>query len=394
VPWRSLSPMSLRLEFVREALLEHDTLRALCARYAISEKTGYKWRARFLVAGPAGLEDRAHTPHTFPHRTPAAVVRALCAARRVHPTWGAKKLRAVLAAQHPRKAWPAASTITALLAREGLVQARRGRPKGAHPVFPRTTAAAPNDVWTADYKGEFRTLDRRYCYPLTAQDAASRYLLACDGELQITLGGTRKRFEAIFREYGLPAVLRTDNGMPFASPAIRGLSTLSVWWLRLGITLERIRRGHPEENGAHERMHRTLKAETTRPPAAHCRAQQKVFARFRGEYNDERPHEALGQVTPATRYTPSARRYPERLPELEYPAHFETRRVARTGCFRWRSHPVFLTSVLDHQSIGLEAVDDGEWAVYFGALFLGHFYEPTNQMLDLNTLPVSPILPV
>jgi transposase InsO family protein len=386
--------MSLRLEFVQEALLAADSFRAVCARYGISEKTGYKWRARFLEAGPPGVTDRPHTALRCPHRTPAGLVDALCAARRAHPTWGARKLRAFLLAQQPRKPWPAPSTITGLLAQAGLVTPRRRRPAGAHLRFPRTEAREPNDVWTADFKGEFRTLDRAYCYPLTVQDAASRFLLGCDAERRITEPGTRARFVALFRTFGLPAVLRTDNGVPFASPAIRGLSTLSVWWLRLGISLERIRRGHPEENGAHERFHRTLKAETTRPPAATCRAQQRVFRRFRTEYNDLRPHEALGQSPPAAHYVPSLRPYPERLPALEYPAHFETRLVAANGAFRWHTHGVFLTTVLQHLPIGLEPVADGEWTIHFGALLLGLFSERTNRVIDLNNLPVSPIHPV
>lgn len=390
MPWSTSSPMSLRLEFVLDALQARTTFAALCASYGISEKTGYKWRARFLAGGPAALTDRSHAPRHCPHRISAALAALLCAERRAHPTWGARKLRARLLAAHPTLPWPAASTLTAALDRAGLVAHRPRRARGAHPAFPLTQPVAPNDVWSTDFKGEFRTGDGRYCYPLTVLDGASRLLLACRARPRIASRDTQASFRRLFETYGLPRVIRSDNGPPFASTALRGLSRLNVWWLRLGIVPERIRPGCPQENGVHERMHRTLKAEATRPPGAHCQAQQRRFDAFRREYNEERPHEALGQVPPATRYTPSARAYPRVLPPVEYPAHFETRRVGSHGRFRWQSRSIFLTKSLVGEPIGLDRIDETRWAVYFGAQLLGQFTPHTGTFIELQHLPHSP----
>jgi transposase InsO family protein len=398
--------MSLRLEFVHEAFQRRTTFAELCARYGISEKTGYKWRARFLAGGPDALHDRSHAPQG-PHRMAAEQEELLGAARRAHPTWGARKLRARLLAAHPAMAWPAPSTLTAALDRAGLIVHRPRRARGAHPAFALTPAVAPNDVWSVDFKGEFRTGDGRYCYPLTVMDGASRLLLACQARPHINGAETQASFRRLFQTHGLPRVIRSDNGTPFAGPGLRGLSRLNVWWLRLGITPERIHRGCPQENGGHERMHRTLKAEATRPPSAHCRAQQRRFDAFRREYNQDRPHEALGQVPPSTRYTPSPRPFPPLLPPLEYPAHYETRRVGSNGHFRWHAQSVFLTKSLHGEPIGLERIDETHWLVYFGALLLGQFTPHTNTVIELRDLPsielrdlpstrsaVSPIIPV
>lgn len=394
MPWSTSSSMSLRLEFVLEALQLRGSFAELCARYGISEKSGYKWRARFLADGPAGLEDRSHATHQCPHRMSDALTELLCAYRRKHPSWGARKLRGPLIKAHPQFTWPAPSTLTAALGRAGLLVSRPRRARSAHPAFPLTPAVDPNDVWSTDFKGEFRTGDGRYCFPLTAMDGASRMLLACRGRTQINSAETQATFRRLFQTYGLPLVIRSDNGTPFASTAIRGLSRLNVWWLRLGITPERIRPGRPQENGAHERMHRTLKAETTHPPAATARAQQHRFDAFRREYNEERPHEALGQVPPATRYTSSPRPFPERLPPIEYPTHFETRGVNSNGCFRWHSHWVFLTTSLLGERVGLDRIAEERWLLYFGTLLLGDFSPLTNDVTPLTELPVSPINPV
>lgn len=390
MPWSTSSPMSLRLEFVREALLARTPFAAVCARYGISEKTGYKWRARFLADGLDGLADRSHAPLTCPHRMAAALEGLLCAERRAHPTWGARKLRARLVAAHPTHTWPAASTLTAALDRAGLIVPRPRRARGAHPAFPLTPPAAPNDVWSTDFKGEFRTGDGRYCYPLTVLDGASRLLLACRARVRIASTDTRASFRRLFQTYGLPRVIRSDNGTPFASSALRGLSPLNVWWLRLGIVPERIQPGCPQQNGVHERMHRTLKAEATRPPGADCRAQQRQFDRFRREYNTERPHEALDQVPPATCYTPSPRAYPRVLPPVEYPTHYETRRIGSHGRFRWQGQTIFLTKSLEGEDIGLDRIDEARWAVYFGAQLLGQFTPHTGRILELRHLLHSP----
>jgi putative transposase len=382
--------MSLRLEFVQEALLGREPFAAVCARHGISEKTGYKWRARFLAEGPAGLADRSHVPHHCPQRLAPELAALACAARRRHPTWGARKLLVELAAQYPDHAWPAPSTLTAALRRAGLIAAapRRRRIPARSGGGALTRAQAPNDVWSTDFKGEFRTQDGHYCYPLTVLDGASRYLLTCQARPHIRTTETRATFEGLFRTYGLPHVIRSDNGVPFASVGLRGLSTLNVWWLRLGIWPERIRRGCPQENGVHERMHRTLKAEATIPAAASGRAQQRRFDAFRAEYNTVRPHEALGQVPPAARYAPSPRPYPARLPEVAYPAGYEIRRVTASGCFRWHSEAIFLTKSLAGETVGLTCLAAEEWVVYFGPLCLGLFTPRLGTVIELEQCPV------
>jgi hypothetical protein len=240
---------------------------------------------------------------------------------------------------------------------------------------------APNAVWTADFKGQFKTGDGQYCYPLTVVDGYSRYLLACHALPGTLLAPTRVTFERLFREYGLPERIRTDNGVPFATCALGRLSQLSAWWIRLGITPELIEPAHPEQNGRHERFHKTLKADATRPPAATRAAQQRRFTRFRQEYNTERPHEALGQHPPGALYTPSARPYPHRLPPLVYPAHYEVRLVSANGGVRWRSGWVNCSHVLAGEYIGLAEVADGIWATYFGPMLLGRFHERTGTII-------------
>ena len=234
---------------------------------------------------------------------------------------------------------------------------------------------APNDIWTADFKGHFKTRDGLYCYPLTVVDGFSRYLLACQGLRSTEHSGSQPVFRRLFHEYGLPRIIRTDNGVPFATTALGRLSRLSVWWIRLGIYPELIQPSHPEQNGRHERMHRTLKAEATRPPGGHLAGQQRRFNAFRREYNDERPHEALGLDTPAARYTPSPRPLPQRMPPLHYPAHFEVRRVSFNGGIRWSSDWVNVSHVLGGEYVGFEEVDNELWNVYFGPLRLGVFHQ-------------------
>jgi transposase InsO family protein len=267
------------------------------------------------------------------------------------------------------------STVGDLLARENLVRRRRRRRPLTHPGAVPIQTSAPNDLWTADFKGHFRTRDGVYCYPLTIADQHTRFLIACDGLLSIKTDGARRIFERAFREYGLPAAIRTDNGVPFATSAIHGLSPLNVWWLRLGIQHQRIRPASPQENGAHERMHKTLKAEAIRPPRGNRQAQQRAFNHFRSEFNCERPHSALGGDSPAARYRESRRPYPDRLPALEYPGHFIVKRVTNAGTFRLKHKLLFLATPLKQQFIGLEEIDDGIWSIYFGSVLLGRVDE-------------------
>jgi len=382
VPWTEATPMDSRLQFVAEATRTDEPFVALCARHGIAPKTGYKWLARYAAEGPAGLHERSRRPRTSPTATAPAAADALLELRRRHPTWGAKKLLAVLGRRHPRLTLPAPSTAAALLQRAGLVTARRRRRALVHPGRPTAAMDAPNAVWTADFKGEFKTRDGVYCYPLTVADGYSRFLLACRGLPSTATAGARPVFERLFREHGLPARIRSDNGVPFATIALARLSALSVWWVRLGILPDLTEPGSPQQNGRHERLHRTLEAEACRPPQAHARAQQRAFDDFRREYNAERPHEALGQATPASRYAASPRPYPRRLPPLEYPAHWEVRRVSRNGGVRWYDKWVNVSHVLAEEYVAFEEVADGLWQVYFGPLRIGRFHEPLLKIVD------------
>jgi transposase InsO family protein len=314
------------------------------------------------------------------------LVEALIAQRKRHPRWGAKKLLAVVARQQPAAAWPSRATVCTLLKQHGLVAARRRRNPHAHVASPLAPIASANDAWTTDFKGEFRTGDARYCYPLTLRDGFSRFVLRCDALVARTYEATRRRFERAFAEYGLPARIRSDNGEPFAGTALARVSRLSVWWMRLGIVPERIAPGHPEQNGSHEQFHAVLKAETTRPPAANAPAQQRRFARFCAEYNYDRPHEALGFDVPASYYQASSRPLPGRLPALEYPGHCEIRRVSNYGCISWAGRPVFLSNALAGEEVAFEEVNDGLWTLYFASVVLGRFDERQRCIHPIATI--------
>jgi transposase InsO family protein len=313
------------------------------------------------------------------------MVELLLEERRLHPRWGPKKLIRRLSGRYPEESWPAVSTGGEILKRHGLVQGRPRRRPLEHPGRSLWQVSQPNDLWTVDFKGQFRTGDAAYCYPLTVADSLSRYLLGCRALSSTETKPTRDSFERLFRQYGLPRAIRSDNGTPFASTAIGRLSKLSVWWIRLGILPQLIQPAHPEQNGSHERMHRTLKQETTRPPEANRATQQKRFDRFREEYNQDRPHEALGQETPASLYHPSPRPYPARLEEPQYPGHFEVRRVGSSGCISWKGKALHLTSTLTGEHVALEETEEGIRSLYFGALLLGRLDEKTGQLHGTRT---------
>jgi putative transposase len=371
MPWMETGPMDERLQFVRDAQRDRFTMSELCARYGVSRRVGYKWLARYAAEGRRGLMDRSRAPHHCPHKIADAMAALLVAEREAHPFWGAKKLLSVLTRRHPQiGGWPVPSTVADLLARRGLVQRRRHRRASVHPGVVRLTTAAPNDLWTADFKGQFRTGDGEYCYPLTIADQHTRYLLACRGLRTTQTVTARPVFERAFREYGLPIAIRTDNGVPFATQAIHGLSYLNVWWMRLGILHQRSRPGCPQDNGAHERMHRTLKRQAIKPVRGSCAAQQRNFDAFRREYNEERPHERLEQQTPASQYDASARAYPNRLPPLEYPRHFLVKKITTGGTFRFQHKLLYLANAMVDQHIGLEETDDGIWSIYFNNILL------------------------
>jgi putative transposase len=308
MPWRVTSPRYQRQRFVLDAEHTPATFAELCRRDGISRKTGYKWLDRYARLGPDSLADRSHRPQQCPHATAPAVIREILQLRKAW-RWGARKLHELLLDAHPATEVPATATIHRILVRHGRVRHRRRSRVRAHPGRPQTPITGPNVVWSVDFKGQFRLGTGRYCYPLTVQDAYSRYLLACDGLEGPLLQPTQQVFQRLFRTYGLPERIRSDNGQPFASCALGRLSQLSVWWLRLGIRPELIEPASPHQNGRHERMHRDLKADTTRPAAHSLSAQQRRFDAFRHTFNEQRPHEALGQRRPATLYAPSHRLY-------------------------------------------------------------------------------------
>ncbi len=374
--------MDQRVQFITDYQRDEFDVGDLARRFGISRKTAHKWIDRYAADGPAGLVDRSRRPAHCPTETPAAIVAALVALRGHHPTWGAKKLLKILGRREPTWALPARSTVCDLLDRAGLITPSRRRPVPAHPGRPLIPMAAPNGTWTADFKGQFKTRNGVYCYPLTIVDGFSRYLLACQGLLSTAISGARPIFLRLFQEYGLPWIIRTDNGVPFATTALGRLSTLSVWWIRLGILPELIAPASPQQNGRHERMHRTLKAEATRPPSANLQAQQVRFHRFRHEYNDDRPHEALDQETPASQYRPSERALPRRLAPLDSPGHVDVRLVSRNSGIRWQTHWVCVTHTLAGEYVGLEEVGDGLWDVYFGPLKLGRMNERILRIED------------
>jgi transposase InsO family protein len=352
----------------------------LCARFGISRTTGYKWLGRIVDDGTfASYGDRSRAPATCPHRTPAALEQELLALRARYG-WGAKKLRKILTRRHRAVTIPARSTINAILDRHGKLRKNRRRPRWHHPGAGPVQTTQPNQVWPADFKGQFKLQNGRYCYPLTITDHYSRKLLACRAMPAISTDTVIHAFQTLFRAVGLPDAIRTDNGAPFASRAIRGLTPLSVWWLQLGIVHQRIHPGSPQENGQHERMHRDMKREATRPAAATQRGQQQKFDHFRRRYNDERPHEALADAVPSDRWHPSLRAYPERVRAPEYPGHLHVQPVSSTGCFRLKAHEPFLSTALRDELIGLEEVGDGIWNVVYYTTLLGKIDERTGEM--------------
>lgn len=381
MPWRVTSPMHERHRFVLDAEYAHSSFAELCRRYGVSRKTGYKWLPRYATDGPSSLADRSHRPERCPHATDSELIQALLQLR-TRWGWGARKLHQLLLDDWPTARVPAVATIHRILTRHGRVPKRRRSRRRAHPGKPQTPITGPNVVWSVDFKGQFKTGDGQYCYPLTVQDAYSRYLLACPGLTGPLSHPTKQVFVRLFKAYGLPHRIRSDNGQPFASCALGRLSQLSVWWIQLGITPELIEPAHPEQNGRHERMHKTLKAATARPPARSRTAQQRRFADFLHTYNHVRPHEALDLRRPAARYSPSPRPYPTHLTPITYPPHFEVRRVSTNGGIRWNARWVNVSHVLGTLPVGLEPLPDGTWSVFFGPIHLGWLDERDYRIHD------------
>jgi putative transposase len=369
--------MERRLQLVREYLSGLYSMTELAAQYGVSRKTGYKWTALYVASEyvVGAVADRSRRPHTCPTATDPAVLEALLTLRRRFPRRGPKKLLKMLATAQPTWVLPRRTTVSDHLKAAGLIQGRPRRPGRVRLPAMLAPITGPNTTWTTDFKGQFRTRDGRYCYPLTLRDGWSRFVLRCEGLRAMTVAETQRQFARAFAEYGLPDRMRSDNGLPFVSTGLAGLSRLAVWWLRLGIIPERIAPGRPDQNGAHEQFHAVLKAETTRPPAANLRAQQQRFDLFRRDYNDARPHEALNQETPASRYVPSRRAFPATLPRLEYPGHMEVRRVSSSGCIAWCNAQPFVSETLSGEWVALEEVADGIWTLYFASVALARFDE-------------------
>lgn len=375
MPWMETMAMDERQKFVEAYRSRTWSMTELCERFSISRPTGYKWVYRAEEEGWVGLRDRSRAPKSCPHRMPTEVSTAILEAKKAHPQWGPGKILDYLEDQQSELCLPAVSTAGALLDRHGLVERRRKKRLWRHPQGPLLRPIAPNEIVTADFKGQFRTKDGRYCYPVTIADAYSRYLLACRALSSTRTEEAQPVFERLFREVGLPDAIHTDNGSPFSSTGLHGLCALSVWWTRLGIRHRLSRPGMPQDNGAHERMHRTLKAETARPPEANLEAQQRRFDKFRKEFNEIRPHEALGGKPPARLWKRSSRPYPKTIPGPDYPGYYEQRRVSNAGCIRFKAEVLFISQALKQEWIGLEEVDNGVWAVYFYDVLLARLDE-------------------
>jgi putative transposase len=385
MPWKASSVMEEKLRFIFEHDLGQQSMQQLCRKYGIARETGYVWLRRYRTCGVDGLAQHSRAAHRHHNQTPEPIEQMVLELRQAHMHWGPRKLKRILERDEPGRRWPATSTIGALLKHAGLVPARKKRCRTAPYGAPLAHAQEANRVWCADFKGWFRTADGHRIEPLTLSDAHSRYLLRCQAVEKTNTARVQAIFEAAFREYGLPQAIRTDNGAPFASRALGGLSRLAVWWIKLGIVPERIQAGHPEQNGRHERLHRTLKIEAAQPPANTRRQQQELLDRFRQEYNEVRPHEALGMRTPAEVYQSSPRKFPVPVLEPHYPQNMLVRSVRPHGHFRWKRQEVFLSEVLWGESVGLLPEDDRWFTIYFAHLPLARFDSHKLQVIPCKT---------
>jgi len=386
VPWKETQVTDERMSFIVAYGRGDATMTELCDVYGISRKTGYKVLARFATEGVAGLEDRSRAPHRQGRQTRAEIEAVIVTFKGVHPRRGPRKIKAELSRLISGTRWPAASTIGDILKRHGLVVRRRPHHRTPPYTDPLAACRQPNDVWCADFKGWFRTGDGQRCDPFTLSDADTRYLLRCQIVPHPDYHHVGPIMDAAFREYGLPRAIRTDNGPPFASVGLGGLSRLSIIWIKLGIIPERIAPGHPEQNPRHERMHRTLNEDSASPPETNARRQQQAFDRFREDFNHHRPHEALGQTTPASVYQPSPRSCPRRLPQIQYPSHYHVRRVHPSGTIRWQGREICMGRPLIGEFVGLTQQDEDRWSIYFGPVPLAQW----NQRRRRREKPSKP----
>lgn len=382
MPWSEITPMDQKKQFMMDFIRRNLTITELSQLYNVSRKTSHKWINRYMRKGAGGLVELSRAPRNAPHATPKKIVDLILETRRRHPYWGPKKLLRLIRNRKLGFTLPHRSTVSDILRRNGMVPAQRRRRHIGHPGKPSPEIYAPNDIWNADFKGHFKTKNGIYCYPLTVTDSFSRYLLCCQGLGSTAVVEAKPMFTRLFKEFGLPKYIRSDNGVPFATYTLARLSRLSAWWIRLGIMPMLIEPGCPQQNGSHERMHRTLKAETTRPVAGSLAAQQRKFNAFRDEFNNVRPHEALDMETPASCYQSSPREMPNKLPALEYPDRFEVRLVSDNGGIRWNCGWINVSTVCNGEYVGLEEIDNGLWNVYFGPLKLGRLNEKTMRIED------------
>ena len=392
LPWKEKTVVQERKQFIAAYQRGEDSVSELARRFGVSRKTAYKWIKRYVDG--LDLEDRSRRPRSNPRAVAAWLVAALVEARKEHPRWGAKKLRVILAKANPMVELPSVSAIAAIFKRHGLVRPRRRRRRIAPASTPFGHVAAPNDLWCIDFKGDFDVGARR-CYPLTITDAHSRYLIACVALLSTDEESARRVLERVFFEFGLPKAIRSDNGSPFASRGLGGYSKLSLWWLRLGIRHERIEPGKPQQNGRHERMHLTLKQATAMPPANSRPEQQRRFDLFRAEYNDIRPHEALGQKPPSQFYVTSMRPLPAPAwgGDFNYPSNWERVRVSELGVIVWSGRRVVIGAAFAHQVLGCCWTKDG-WDLYFGPLLLGTCSWSDSMHRRIRFVPAAHLLPM
>jgi len=369
MPWEKM--MDQRIRAVMEVLENGFSKVSVCEDFGISRPTLDKWLRRYECEGVDGLHDLSRAPHHHPNMLDAYTVSRIVAFRQAHPDRGPRKIKAQLEREEPRRRWPASSTIAEILNRHGLTVQRKRRRLIEPYTKPFAQCGAPNDVWCIDFKGWFCTGDAQRCNPLTLTDANTRYLFRCHHVADTGFSGVKPVLESAFRQFGIPRAIRSDNGAPFASRAPLGLSKLSLWWNKLGIIHERIEPGKPQQNGRHERMHLTLKQCTASPPKATLRAQQRAFAQFQRDYNYHRPHEALGQVPPGEVYTPSERTYPRRMEPVRYPSTYIVRRTDKSGIIYWHQHRIFISEVFGGEALGLLALDERYYRIYFDKLDLG-----------------------
>jgi putative transposase len=386
MPWKETCAMDEKVQMIGDWLKKEHTISELGKHYQVSRKTVSKWISRFRDGGMEALKEASRAPYHHPNATAPEMVSQLIDTKLRHSKWGPKKVVASLKQKYPESHWPVVSTTQSILRKEGLVNPRKIRRHTPPFTRPFQECVKPNDSWSIDYKGQFRTGDGRLCYPLTITDNFSRYLLTCRGLRHPRYESTRPWLERTFREYGLPLAIKSDNGAPFASTGINGLSRLSVWLIRLQVIPERIELAHPEQNGRHERMHRSLKEAVCQPPKSCLSRQQMAFDHFKTEFNEERPHEALNMKTPVSLYEASRRQLPEKLPPVEYDSWMKIRRVLPSGGIKWRNNYIYISQALAGEPVGLKQITDTTWELWFSSYLLGIIDEKTNKVL-----PMSPV---